>query len=417
MMRRTMQALFLRRPGAGHNCARSFVTWGLLILGVAFLSGCGLHRDAVPTPTITATPTITHTPTLTPGATATSTATRTPTPTSTPTSPPTHTPTATATSTPTWTPTPTPTPTPTHPLMIEVMRQRTYPGSEIQIESKLEPGYNYDRYIASYLSDGLKIYALLTVPRAKKPATGWPVIVFIHGFIPPEQYRTTERYVAYVDAIARSGYIVFRPDLRGHGSSEGEATGPYGTPDYTVDALNAVASVKRYPDADADRIGMWGHSMGGQIALRAMVVTRDIRAGVIWAGVVASYPDLIYNWHRRQADRPTPTPDPAHPERRWRQELVETYGSPEENPAFWLAISPTSYLNDVSGPLQLHHGTADESVPWKFSVGLYAQLTALGETAELYTYTNDNHNISSNFSTAMKRSIQFFDTYVKGVNP
>jgi len=29
--------------------------------------------------------------------------------------------------------------------------------------------------------------------------------------------------------------------------------------------LNAVASVKRYPDADPDRIGMWGHSMGGHI--------------------------------------------------------------------------------------------------------------------------------------------------------
>ena len=46
-------------------------------------------------------------------------------------------------------------------------------------------------------------------------------------------------------------------------------------------------------------------------------------------------------------------------------------------------------------------------------MSLYAQLTALGETAELYTYRNDDHNISSSFGTAMQRSIQFFDTYVK----
>jgi dienelactone hydrolase len=61
----------------------------------------------------------------------------------------------------------------------------------------------------------------------------------------------------------------------------------------TVDVLNALASVARYPDADPDRIGMWGHSMGGTITLRAMVVTDTIWAGVIWAGVVAPYPDLV----------------------------------------------------------------------------------------------------------------------------
>ena len=58
---------------------------------------------------------------------------------------------------------------------------------------------------------------------------------------------TTERYIAYVDLIARSGYIVFRSDYRGHGNSEGEAGGAYSRPDYTVDVLNAVASMKRYP--------------------------------------------------------------------------------------------------------------------------------------------------------------------------
>ena len=61
----------------------------------------------------------------------------------------------------------------------------------------------------------------MTVPNGTKPATGWPVIVFNHGYITPEQYRTSERYVAQVDTIARNGYIVFKSDSRGQGSSEG----------------------------------------------------------------------------------------------------------------------------------------------------------------------------------------------------
>ena len=52
-----------------------------------------------------------------------------------------------------------------------------------------------------------------------------PVIIFNHGYIPPDVYRTTERYVAYVDLIARSGYIVLRSDYRGHDRSEAEARG------------------------------------------------------------------------------------------------------------------------------------------------------------------------------------------------
>lgn len=319
----------------------------------------------------------------------------------------------TATPLPTSTPLPTATPTPTHPLMIEVMRQQGYPGSEVTIEETLEAGDNYDRYLASYVSEGNKIFALLTVPQGEIPESGWPVIIFNHGYIPPAQYRTTERYVAYVDGFARNGYIVFRSDYRGHGFSEGEASGGYGSPAYTIDVLNAVAAMKAYPTADPDRIGMWGHSMGGQITLRSMVVNGDIKAGVIWAGVVGSYPDLLARWRRANNDI-FPTPDPNSTRGRWRRELMETYGLPEDNPEFWASISPNAYLADLSGPIQLHHGTADDSVPVEFSETLAVELEAAGQPAELYTYEGDNHNISNSFTTAMQRSIEFFDAHVKG---
>jgi uncharacterized protein len=305
---------------------------------------------------------------------------------------------------------PTPTITPTlFPMSIAALRQRAYPGSDITLEKELDPGSNYRRYYASYLSDGLRIYALLTIPNAEMPSGGWPAIVFNHGYIPPDVYRTTERYIAYVDWLARSGYIVFRIDYRGHDRSEGSARGAYGDPGYTIDVLNALASLKAFPQVNPQRIGMWGHSMGGYLTLRAMVISPDIKVGVIWAGVVASYPDLLSKW--RRGPDPTPTPPPFS--RRWRDDWVARFDSPDQNPDLWNGVSANSYLGDISGPLQLHHGTADEEVPLIFSETLSAQLQAVGKPVELYEYPGDNHNISASFGVAMTRTIEFFDRYLK----
>jgi dipeptidyl aminopeptidase/acylaminoacyl peptidase len=248
----------------------------------------------------------------------------------------------------------------------------------------------------------------MTLPVGERPAGGWPVILFIHGYIPPKEYSPTERYEEYVDAFATHGYIVLRPDLRGHGTSEGVAMGAYGSPDYTIDVLNAVASVKQYAEANPAHIGLWGHSMGGYLALRAMVVSHDIKAAVIWSGVVASYEEM-YRMFTLGAQMGL-VPESV---RSWGDALLTQFGTPEQNPSFWKAISANSYLADLSGPIQLHHGTGDTVVPPIFSNLLLQDIVGAGGKAEYYQYSGDDHNLSASFSTAMERSIAFFDRYVK----
>jgi len=296
-----------------------------------------------------------------------------------------------------------------NPLQIEFMRQQTYPGSQITEVDNLPNGSNYTRQIVSYESEGNTIYALMATPMSTPPEAGWPVIIFNHGYIPPAEYRTTEKYVAYLDYFARNGYLVFKSDYRGHGNSEGEASSGYGSPGYTIDVLNAVASLKNHSVVDETRIGMWGHSMGGYITVRTMVITKDIKAGVIWGGVVASYQDLLESWRRRNT---TPPPMPSGA-RRWRDLLQETYGAPQDNPVFWNSISANTYLTDLSGPIQLHHAQGDAIVPWEFSQQLADQLQAANQPIDLYLYEGDDHNISGNFSLAMRRSLEFFDAQLK----
>ena len=283
------------------------------------------------------------------------------------------------------------------------MRKRSYPGSAFTVRQTLQSGGNYSRQVVSYQSDGLRINALLTVPSGTPPKGGWPAIVFNHGYIPPNVYRTKERYVAYQDAFARAGFVTLKSDYRGHGSSQGEAVGGYYDPGYTTDVLNAAASLRKDPRVNPARLGMWGHSMGGALTLRSMVIDKTIKAGVIWAGVVAPYELLQNGWTRGPGAEVIP-----YSARRRGIELRAKYGTVEQNPAFWRAVSPNSFLKDVSGPLQLHQGTADAEVPVTFHRALEQGLKAAGKPFTAYVYRGDNHDLSRNLGTALSRSVAFF---------
>jgi dipeptidyl aminopeptidase/acylaminoacyl peptidase len=300
---------------------------------------------------------------------------------------------------------------PAHPLSIASLKARDYPGSEFVIERELPSTSNYNQFVVSYISDTLKIYGLLTIPKGNVPEGGWPAIIFNHGYIPPEQYRTTERYEAYVGGFANKGFVVFKPDYRGHGSSEGVPSGAYFSPGYTVDVLNALGSVRQLDYVNKDRIGMWGHSMGGSITLRAISVDRSIKAAVIWAGVVADYPQLINDWRRTRTFQPSQREQMAS--RSSRAQLIEQFGNPDQQNPFWVGISPWAELDQIETPIQLHHAKGDDDVPWEFSQSLHDKLQSIGKPSELFIYEGSNHNLSgATFSQAMNRSVQFFQKHL-----
>jgi dipeptidyl aminopeptidase/acylaminoacyl peptidase len=283
-----------------------------------------------------------------------------------------------------------------HPMFIKELRARSYPGGELTIEERLPDGSNYERYIASYRSEGLKINGLLTIPDSPKPENGYPSVVFIHGYIPPDQYSTTESYPTYQGYPARSGFITFKPDLRGHDRSEGEPVSAHFSEKYVVDTMNAISALEEYEKTDPDRIGYWGHSNGGEIGLRIITISPNIKAAVFWAGVVGSYEDMLETYN---ADIPF-LKDADH-------ELIRENGLPSENPEFWNKLDPYSYLSSISAPVQLHHGTEDESVPIELSLSLKEALEEIDKPVEYFEYPGDDHNIGNNTGTAWQRSIEF----------
>ena len=329
------------------------------------------------------------------------------------------------TDTPTSSPTSTVPPTPTETevvfevgkeITIDYLRDLEITGSEITFEEELANGPNYHQDIVSYISEGNRIYGLLTIPFGEPPEGGFKTIIFNHGYIPPTVYRTTERYLAYVDYLARSGFVVFKIDYRGNGNSQGEPSGTYFSPSYTIDAISALKSLQMLDIIDPQGIGMWGHSMAGNLVLRAMLIEPDIKAGVIWAGAVYSYDDFAKYGINDTSYRPPPTPEnqaEGFNRQSRSQEIFDTYGRPDTRVDYWKAVSLTENIGFLNNPIQLHHAEDDPVVNIGYSFDLADILQENGKEYEFYTYEGGGHNlISPYFDQAMLRTVAFFRKYL-----
>ena len=168
---------------------------------------------------------------------------------------------------------------------------RPYGHGQVTIEKSLSRAAAFTRYLIRYPSDGLIIYGFMDMPTAP-PHKGhaYPVIVAVHGYIDPKIYQTLDYTTRYADDLAAAGYLVLHPNLRGYQPSDsGTNLLRVG---FAIDVLNLVAIVRQQGGqpgslqaANPAAIGLWGHSMGGGISIRAMTVDPTIQAVFLYAPI------------------------------------------------------------------------------------------------------------------------------------
>ena len=303
-----------------------------------------------------------------------------------------------------------PTPFPFEELTIPYLRDRDYKSSLGDL-TKTDESSTHTTYLTSYTSDGLKINGLLTQPKDDMPKGGWPAVIFIHGYIPPTKYKTESNYVSYVNSIARQGFVVFKIDLRGHGTSEGEPGGSYYSSDYIIDTLNARAALQNSNFVNPNKIGLWGHSMAGNVVMRSIAVEPNIPAAVIWAGAVYTYEDMLKYGLNDNSYRP---PALVTQRQRNRQRIRDLYGEFEASNAFWKKIAVTEYIPDIKTSIQFHHAIDDAVVNIGYSRDIMKLLKAQNVESELFEYSTGGHNIvGGNFNLAMQRTIDFYKERLK----
>ena len=309
---------------------------------------------------------------------------------------PTATATATATATRTATATATPTPDPYAGLTIDDLTARPYGQGEITVIQELAAEAAFRRYLITYPSDGLTIHGFMNVPTGEGP---FPVVVVLHGYIPPEQYSTLAYTTRYADALARAGYVALHPNLRNFPPSD-EALDRFRVGG-AIDALNLVGLVRRHggqpgplKQADAERIGMWGHSMGGGITIRAITVDAGIKAAVLYGSMNA---DERTNYEQRRV-----WSGGSH---------IEELAVPDADLA---RISPATYLDRIVAPVSIHHSEDDGTVPVEWSEELCARLEELGKEVECFFYSGVPHTFNGPLDrTFMERYVAFFDRHLK----
>lgn len=289
-------------------------------------------------------------------------------------------------------------------LTIPFLRNRSY-ESALGERTIYQNKASYTSYLTSYDSDNLKINGLLTVPKGEVPVGGWPAVVFVHGYIPPTLYKTTDKYVDYVDYLARNGMVVFKIDLRGHGESEGEAGGAYYSSDYVIDVLNAYRAIQAMSEVNKNKVYLWGHSMAGNVLFRATTVEKTIPKVVIWAGAVYSYSDFVKYGLNDSSYRPAGM---SIARQNRRQKIFDTYGQFAETSEFWKKVSGINYLDGVSTKFQIHHSVDDSVVNIGYSRDLKSVLESRGLGVEYFEYRSGGHNISGpSFGAAMRRTVDF----------
>ncbi len=334
---------------------------------------------------------------------------------------------ATATDIPTPVPSPFPTATPTvadliHPYTIDGLRHHNYQSGTIQIQALLEKTDVYTRYLIAYPSDGLKITGIMQVPTQGQPP--YPVIIMDHGYFARASYASGDGTWRAAEYLNKYGYLTLASDYRSWGGSDSGPSLYYSG--LVIDVENLIGAISTLPQADPNRIGIWGHSMGGGVTLRILEIDPRVRAGVLYSTVSGSDADILARWG------PGCIGDIASGELRlgcnssdvlpqdMPADLVQAYLASTKDPELLKQISPIYHLDLINAPVEISYGTKDgqtlSGTPPEWSIDLNRAFLLAGKQTHLYAYEGEVHSFNGDAWLAfMDRSKQLFDQYVKNI--
>jgi dipeptidyl aminopeptidase/acylaminoacyl peptidase len=313
---------------------------------------------------------------------------------------------------------------------IDGLRQHEYQSGDIHIRETLdEENEFYTSYLIDYPSDGLTITGVMQIPVGEGK---FPVIVMNHGFFSRSVYNSgdgTDRSSAY---LAQHGYITLAPDYRSWGDSDIGASFFYSG--LVIDVINLINAIPSIPEADPERVGIWGHSMGGGVTMKVLTILGGnagagsprpvIRAGVLYSTVSADDLDIINRWGMGcfgdiatgeqiigcNSSDVIPIDLPLN--------VQNAYRFAASDADTLKRIAPLYNLDGVTAPIQIHYGTEDgkfiSGTPPEWSVKLTQALRDAGKQAELYQYDGEGHSfIGQPWFDFMNRVLRFFDENVK----
>ncbi len=132
----------------------------------------------------------------------------------------------------------------------------------------------------TFISDGLKISATISLPDGVAAAEKRPAFLVLHGFGSTQNAGNVKTPCAM---LTKLGYVTLRFDMRGCGDSEGEK-GRLICLEQVEDTKNALTFLAGHANVEAARIGVIGSSFGAAVAVYTAGVDKRVAACISASG-------------------------------------------------------------------------------------------------------------------------------------